>query len=103
MIGTVRWFNPLKGYGFVHPDDGSPNIVVHRSAVESAGLDGLENGQRISFDIQRSERTGDMSAVSLKTLTPAKSLEVERHVAPTNPFDAISAFIFAAMSPLLLR
>ena len=101
--GTVRWFNPVKGYGYIHPDDGTPNVVVHGSAVESAGLSGLEDGQRVGFEIQPSERTGDMTAVSLKTLTPVTSREVERAQSPTNPFDAISAFVFSAMSPLLLR
>jgi len=59
-IGTVRWFNPQKGHGFIHPDDGSPNIFVHMSAVESAGMSALEGGQRVIFEIQRDERTATL-------------------------------------------
>ena len=47
--GTVKWFNLQKGYGFIHPDDGGPNIFVHKSAVESAGLSDLKEGQRMIF------------------------------------------------------
>ena len=50
-IGTVKWFNPQKGYGFIHPDDGSPNVLVHVSAVESAGMSDLKTGQRVIFEI----------------------------------------------------
>jgi CspA family cold shock protein len=100
-IGTVRWFNSKKGYGFIHPDDGSPNILVHRSAVESADMGDLKGGQRMIFEIQRNERTGNMSAVSLKAFEPATIAYRERDLALTNPFDIISAFILSAMSPLL--
>jgi CspA family cold shock protein len=100
-IGTVRWFNPKKGYGFIHPDDGSPNILVHRSAVESAGMSDLTGGQRIIFGIQRNERTGDMSAVSLKELMPTTTRHRDLDLAATNPFDVISAFIVSAISPRL--
>ena len=51
MIGTVRWFNLQKGYGFIRPDDGSPNIIVHMSAVESAGMSDLKEGRRVIFEI----------------------------------------------------
>ena len=73
-IGAVKWFNLQKGYGFIHPDDGGPNIFVHIAAVESAGMSDLKEGQRVIFEIQRDERTGNASAVSLKPLvfaTPA--------------------------------
>ena len=50
-IGTVKWFNPHKGYGYIHPDDGSPNVFVDKSVVESAGMDDLKGGQRIIFEI----------------------------------------------------
>jgi cold shock protein len=100
-IGTVRWFSSLKGYGFIHPDDGSPNILVHRSAVESAGMSDLKGGQRIIFETQPNERTGEMSAVSLKALAPAVTTHLDRSFATTNPFDIISAFILSAMSPLM--
>ncbi|HEC90998.1 MAG TPA: cold-shock protein [Alphaproteobacteria bacterium] len=49
--GTVKWFNPVKGYGFIQPDDGSNDAFVHISAVERAGLDTLREGQKISYDI----------------------------------------------------
>jgi cold shock protein len=103
MIGTVRWFSNQKGYGFIHPDDGSPNILVHRSAVESAGMSDVKGGQRMIFEIQRHERTADMCAVSLKALTPATIMFRERDLAPANPFDIISAFVLSAISPLLRR
>jgi cold shock protein len=100
-IGTVRWFNPQRGYGFIHPDDGSHNILVQSSAVESAGMSDLKGGQRIIFDIQRNERTGEMSAVALKALMPATTMYRDRDLVATNPFDIISAFILSAASPLL--
>ena len=74
-IGTVKWFSLKKGYGFIHPDDGSPNIVVYMSAIESAGMSGLKEGQRVSFEIGRDARTGLASAVSLKTLATAAPLD----------------------------
>ncbi len=50
-IGTVKWFNTQKGYGFIQPDDGSKDVFVHVSAVESAGIRGLMEGQKVSFEI----------------------------------------------------
>jgi cold shock protein len=67
-IGTVKWFNLRKGYGIIHPDDGGRNIFVHMSAVEIAGMNDLKEGQRVIFEIQRDERTGNASAVSLKAV-----------------------------------
>jgi CspA family cold shock protein len=49
--GTVKWFNPTKGFGFIQPSDGSKDVFVHISAVERAGLPGLRDGQKVSFDI----------------------------------------------------
>lgn len=49
-IGTVKWFNTTKGYGFIKPDDGGPDVFVHISAVEKAGYTGLAEGARISFE-----------------------------------------------------
>jgi cold shock protein len=100
-IGTVKWFNLQKGYGFIHPDDGSPNIFVHISAVESAGMSDLKASQRVIFEIQRDERTGNASAVSLKPLVLATTPRLDGRFATTNPFDIISAFISSTMSPLL--
>ena len=50
-VGIVKWFNTQKGYGFIQPDDGSKDVFVHASAVESAGMGSLVEGQKISFDL----------------------------------------------------
>jgi len=63
--GTVKWFNAQKGYGFIQPDDGSKDVFVHISAVEQAGLRGLNDGQKISYDIEQG-REGKTSAVNLR-------------------------------------
>lgn len=62
--GTVKWFNPTKGYGFIQPSDGGKDVFVHISAVERAGLNTLNEGQKVSFEIQ-TER-GKSSATNLK-------------------------------------
>jgi len=49
--GTVKWFNPVKGYGFIEPEDGSKDAFVHISAVERAGLETLREGQKVTFDL----------------------------------------------------
>jgi CspA family cold shock protein len=64
--GTVKWFNSTKGYGFIQPEEGGKDVFVHISAVERAGLRGLNEGQRVSFEIQN-ER-GRSAAVNLKVL-----------------------------------
>jgi CspA family cold shock protein len=51
-IGTVKWFNSTKGYGFIVPQDGGKDVFVHITAVQAAGLTGLADGQRISYDVQ---------------------------------------------------
>jgi CspA family cold shock protein len=63
--GTVKWFNATKGYGFIAPDDGGKDAFVHISAVERAGLSTLNEGQRVSFDLQRGQN-GKTSAENLK-------------------------------------
>ena len=63
--GTVKWFNPTKGYGFIQPEDGSKDVFVHISAVERAGLDNLREGQKVTFDLERGQK-GKVSAVNLK-------------------------------------
>ena len=63
--GTVKWFNGQKGYGFIQPDDGSKDVFVHISAVERAGLSGLKEGQKVSYDIERGQQ-GKTSAVNLQ-------------------------------------
>lgn len=63
--GTVKWFNGQKGYGFIQPDDGSKDVFVHISAVERAGMNGLNEGQKLTFDLERGQQ-GKTSAVNLK-------------------------------------
>jgi cold shock protein len=63
--GTVKWFNPTKGYGFIQPDDGSKDVFVHISAVERSGIGNLNEGQKVSYDIQRDQR-GKFSAENLR-------------------------------------
>lgn len=62
--GTVKWFNPAKGYGFIQCEDGSSDVFVHISAVERAGLSTLNEGQKLSFDLV-SGQNGKMSAEQL--------------------------------------
>ena len=100
-IGTVKGFNLRKGYGFIHPDDGGPNIFVHMSAVEIAGMNDLKEGQRVIFEIQRDERTGNASAASLKPLVLTTTPHLDGRFATTNSFDIISAFISSTISPRL--
>lgn len=65
--GTVKWFNDQKGYGFIQPDNGGKDVFVHISAVERAGLRGLAEGQKISFELVTDRRTGKISADNLQT------------------------------------
>lgn len=64
-IGTVKWFNAVKGFGFIQPDDGQKDVFVHVSAVERSGIGTLREGQRLSFELER-DRQGRVSAVNLK-------------------------------------
>lgn len=66
-IGTVKWFNPAKGYGFIEPEEGDTDTFVHVSAVTEAGLRSLEPGQKISYEVREEER-GRRSAVDLKLI-----------------------------------
>jgi len=66
-IGTVKWFNPTKGYGFIQPEDGSKDVFVHVSAVERSGIGNLQEGQKVSFDIETG-RQGKPSAANLKAV-----------------------------------
>ena len=65
-IGTVKWFNAQKGFGFIQPEGGGPDVFVHISAVERAGIGMLQEGQRISFEEQRDPKRGKSSAENLK-------------------------------------
>jgi CspA family cold shock protein len=64
--GTVKWFNSQKGYGFIQPDEGGPDVFVHISAVERAGMTNLKEGQKLSYELERG-RNGKSAAVNLKS------------------------------------
>ena len=66
--GTVKWFNSQKGFGFIQPDDGTRDVFVHISAVERAGLHGLQEGQKVTFELVADRRTGKSSAQNLQAL-----------------------------------
>jgi CspA family cold shock protein len=66
-IGTVKFFNATKGYGFIQPDDQSKDVFVHISAVERAGLGTISENQKLSFDIEQGQN-GKSSAVNLKAV-----------------------------------
>ena len=65
--GTVKWFNPAKGFGFIEPEDGSKDAFVHISAVESAGLSSLNEGQKVSYELQTGQN-GRSSAENLSVI-----------------------------------
>jgi CspA family cold shock protein len=64
-VGTVKWFNPQKGFGFIQPDSGGADVFVHVSAIEQAGLITLNDGQKVSFDLEAG-RQGRMAAVNIR-------------------------------------
>jgi cold shock protein len=64
-IGTVKWFNAQKGYGFIQPEDGSKDVFVHISAVERSGIGTLHEGQKLSFELERGNQ-GKTSAIDLR-------------------------------------
>ena len=66
--GTVKWYNETKGYGFIQPDSGGKDVFVHASALERAGMRGLREGQKVSYDVESDRRTGKESAGNLKTV-----------------------------------
>jgi CspA family cold shock protein len=66
--GTVKWFNATKGFGFIQPDDGGADVFVHVSAVERSNLGSLHEGQKLSFELERDQRSGKMSAGQLQAV-----------------------------------
>jgi len=66
-VGTVKWFNTQKGFGFIQPDDNSKDVFVHISAVERAGWTNLDEGQKVAFEVVEDARSGKSSAEELRT------------------------------------
>jgi CspA family cold shock protein len=64
--GTVKWFNSTKGFGFIQPDNGGEDAFVHISAVERAGMREIVEGQKLSYDLERDQRSGKVSATNLQ-------------------------------------
>jgi CspA family cold shock protein len=62
----VKWFNPTKGFGFIQPSDGGQDVFVHISAVEQAGLRGLNEGQSVEYELEQDRRSGKTSATNLR-------------------------------------
>ena len=67
-VGTVKFFNTQKGYGFIQPDDGSKDVFVHITAVERAGMRSLNEGQKVSFDTQEDRRTGKIAVGTIQAM-----------------------------------
>ncbi|WP_297322771.1 cold-shock protein [uncultured Bartonella sp.] len=66
--GTVKWFNTTKGFGFIQPDDGGADVFVHISAVERSGMNGLNEGQKVSYEVVQDRRSGKSAAGNLAAL-----------------------------------
>jgi cold shock protein len=64
--GTVKWFNEMKGYGFIQPDQGGKDVFVHISAVERSGMKGLPEGMKVTYDLEADRKSGKDSATNLK-------------------------------------
>jgi CspA family cold shock protein len=67
ITGTVKFYNGAKGYGFIQPDDGSKDVFVHATALERAGIRGLAEGQKVSFDTAEDRRTGKLAVNNIQT------------------------------------
>jgi len=65
-IGIVKWFNATKGFGFIQPENGGPDVFVHASAVERSSLGSLQEGQKVGFELERDQRSGKTSAGQLQ-------------------------------------
>lgn len=81
--GTVKFFNPAKGFGFISPADGGPDIFVHISSVERSGLQGLDEGDEVTFEIEQDRRTGKSNAVDLRVT--GSSPQPRRAAPPRQP------------------
>jgi cold shock protein len=66
MTGTVKFYNSQKGFGFIQPDGGGKDVFVHATALERAGMSGLSEGQKVSFDTQEDRRTGKIAVGTIK-------------------------------------
>lgn len=66
QVGTVKFYNDQRGYGFIQPDDGSKDVFVHATALERAGLSGLSEGQKVSFDVQEDRRSGKLAVGTIE-------------------------------------
>ncbi|MCB1475052.1 MAG: cold-shock protein [Rhodobiaceae bacterium] len=66
--GTVKWFNATKGYGFIQPDEGGADVFVHISAVERSGMTSLNEGQKVSYELQMDPRKGKSAAANLSAI-----------------------------------
>jgi CspA family cold shock protein len=66
--GVVKWFNPTKGFGFIQPDAGGADVFVHISAVERSTLGSIQEGQKLSFELERDQRSGKLSAGQLQAV-----------------------------------
>lgn len=66
QTGTVKFYNDQKGYGFIQPDDGSKDVFVHATALERAGMNGLREGQKVSFDTQQDRKSGKIAVGNIQ-------------------------------------
>jgi CspA family cold shock protein len=68
QTGTVKWFNGQKGFGFIQPEEGGADVFVHISAVERAGMTSLNEGQKVSFELERDRKSGKVAAAQLQAI-----------------------------------
>ena len=66
--GVVKWFNPTKGFGFIQPDAGGPDVFVHISAVERSSFGSIHEGQKLAYELEKDQRSGKMSASQLQAV-----------------------------------
>jgi cold shock protein len=80
-VGTVKWFNEMKGFGFIQPDEGGADAFVHITAVERAGMRTLRENQRVAYEVQE-DRPGKMSATNLRSVEDAEQPQEAERDAP---------------------